>query len=230
MSVEVTNLQAGANKKGDPTRFSDTFIRADQPFMVGTLWDCIPDPGIGAQTVDFGAAFNITGGNRLRVVNPTGGGSLPVAYMMPRQLSYNNVNSKNQFSKGVIVASGGVVARCGFTVLAVPNAGTSYNLLPLGELAPKQWILRRRANGANTTIINNNPANFYVDGDELRLSVTITAGIPTFSVAVNGVVQVVQADNSGGQFITGMPGLYCEGQSVGAATEFRNFVCGIGEL
>ena len=227
MSVEVLNEQRGG-AGGDATLFTDTMLAPDQPFVIGDNWFFMWDPNNiqGLAGTSIAAAFNrvATG---LQSTNPTGGGTVPAGFGMPRPLSWARVTGKSQFSEYRFMSDNSVagsLTRMGPMVLCTPNQGSCYFLVLLVEI-PLQFIITRWTLGAGTNLATSG-INAFAAGDTLALTAEIIAGTVQLRAWVNHVNTLSFLDNGGSQFTTGLPGFHIDGISSGRNQVFQNFRCG----
>lgn len=231
MTVEVINMQGGG--QGDATLFSDTMATPDQPFLIGSQWEwnLEPNNAIGYSGQNIAGSFNRIVGppNGLQVTNPTGGNTLPKGFAIPRPLSWNKLNGRNQFAEYVVAADNSVpasVTRMGPMVLCDPNVGACYWLELVVETGPFLLNIGRWVLGATTNIANTG-ANGFAIGDRVSLTASISGGVTTLTYFRNGVSTLQFVDNSGSQLTTGMPGFHVDGCSSTRAQTIQNFRAGI---
>lgn len=230
-NIIVRNMQGGApTSLLDANLFEDTFLRADQPFYTGTQWSTLEDPNStqGFTAQQLAGIIQVAAVSGLTISNNLGAGFLPIVHLIPRNLSWVQVQGRDQFSQYRVTADnsiGGSLTRIGPSVLDNPNLGATYCALLAVEV-PFQISIARHVAGVTTTVVNTAAGAFAI-GDTITLTVDqISTGIPRLTLLVNGV-QVAQAsDNSGSQLLTGLPGIFCLGTSPGRLQTITSFRCG----
>lgn len=208
--------------------FSESFQRADQPFMAGTNFHCIWDPtnglaGSALLGTQMASAVNVVGTDHLQITNPLAGSVTPPFYVMPIPVPFG-LFGLAQYSQVAFVSSVGATIRFGPCVLADPNSGSCYYM---SFDATGQWFVRKMA--AGTVLIPTNAGRTFAGGDVAKLRATYSGANTVLTVSKNGV-DVISATDSTAPYSSGMPGMFGEGEGGGGNTINVNlFQCGSGQ-
>ena len=205
------------------TRFSDTFVRADEPFLLGVNWYSILTARGSQIGTTFAGNVNIVGGAE------AGFGTVPAnvntmrAMFIPAPLSWAQLTGRQQFSqvKYNSRTGGAGLARIGPSVFLQANDENCYTAQILSELG-----LIHIERGVHTQTVLS--ANFALAiGDVIRITCTPSAASNDVSLFLNDVLQVTVTDANAARPTFGMPGIGWTGSQF-EQTGFKNYVGGLG--
>lgn len=215
------------------TTFSDTFHRADQPFMLGDQWVCAPtEVSTIVGGANLAASINVAGNQANFSICSSNGNNFIVCYPVP--ITWNAVFSVSQFSQCRLTAdnSGGVnFAFMGPTVLFNINKNTGYSIetniiFGVGNQVLRYTVASTNGGGGQTAINNNGGAGFtFAIGDTLRIE-----AIPNFPAVNqttvktyrNGILQSSDVD-AVNHYTSGVFGFFDTFCSAGITQSWDNY-------
>lgn len=224
MGVKVKQL-AIAGEGAPVTSFSDTFIRADQPFYLGENWYTIllPTESAGITGPVLAGQINVAGGTNAQL--GTGGGGFTssngTCVFIPRPLDFSAVSGKAMFSQFEALGHTGDI-NFGPGVFLNPNASSAHyvadwrlaNTLELWRgIDPFTTLVAAIATGAPPVT--------------LRLEVRPSSSSNELRMLVNGAVISTFTDSNAARPTTGMPGIVWWGNAINVSGTFRNYSCGL---
>ena len=229
MNIVVRGMQAqqGGNPAlADPNLFEDTFLRADQPFLMGDQWEVPVDPNY--------AAVSYTGAQLAAVINTNLATGLTIAsiavgfgpriFCIPRPLSWTRVQGQSQFAEytpTVDNSVAGSLTRYGPMCLCNPNIGTAYMASISPEAGAQQIDLIRQ--GPVVTALGSTAIGSFTVGQKVTLTATVNPADVTLQVFIAGVSALIVVDNAAGRLTTGLPGILILGASAGRFQTMTNF-------
>jgi len=221
VGVVVRQISIGGGSS-QITRFSDSFNRPDEPFLLGVNWYSI----LSARGSQIGTTLaqnvNVGGANEAQF------GTLPAnvgtmrAMFIPAPLSWQKIINRTQFSQVKFSSrTGANISRVGPAVFLQANDENAYVAQFLTELGT---VHIERGIDSQTVL----SAQFALAvGDTVRINCTPSPASNDVSLFINNVLQVTITDANAARPLFGMPGLGYTG-TIFEAIGFQNYVGGLG--